>query len=292
MDRQKQNSKEEKQSKKLYDTSRISVYGSDGLFHYFYEDGTVAEKGYAYAGHFSDGHARVRDTKFGKYKFIDSAGNVCSKPYTEVEYAKYGWYLASERGKFGDSVFLDQSFNEADRYCFATKIDDHGYSIVSKTDKAPYQIRNKEGFLSQETFANLKDVDKVDPSKLTYTEKYQIQEVQASNRSAKTSKAKSKIMQGSIQDYLDGHITVYGLKKEDVLANLNAIQAQEQYLYEQALSFCETEEQMKSIYDEEMNITEYIKQVAYEAYEQNQKNETENKKLAEAKKQYEEKILF
>lgn len=282
-----------------YDKSIAPTRGGDGLYHFTLINGEKEKYGFAYARPFHCGYAVVKQKPFGLHRYMDGSGYIRENGYPMANDYENNQAIVADRFILHGYRLLNLDGVESKPYFNIEQTKYPGYHIVENFETHTFQFINMNGDLSKKIFKNRFICKKFNPTNLEYLsseskEKPSI--LPKENKYKKSDKENAGEVatkkHNSIEDYLGGFITVYGLKQEDILDNLEAIQKQEEYYYLQGLALCETKEQMEALYTEEMQITEYIKQVAYEAFAQKQAKEAESKKVVEAKTQHEEKILF
>lgn len=117
-----------------------------------------------------------------------------------------------------------------------------GFAIVQKKEDGKWKYRDVNGNLSKESFEFYYYAAKIDPKTLTY----------------KSSK----------------EIDIYSLSSREILENLDKIKELLKNEYQRMLSVCSTKEQREKVVEICKKQTEYIKSMAYEAYEE-QKNSAE-----------------
>lgn len=184
---------------------------------------------------------------------------------------------------------------ETEKFFWGTQFSDYQgvfFALVQKDKSSKFQAMNIEGELSNETFDNMfvmhQHID--DGGTFTYGK--------GAEKSEKTDKyleiySMSKpgpdfASMQRVGNYFKYVASIYELTPEEVLENLEKIQAFEEYNYQIALTQCDYGQEMEELYQNYLAVTEYIKQTAYEA-----KVKLENDRKVQAKRaEFAEKQLF
>ena len=185
--------------------------------------------------------------------------------------------------------------NQTEKFFWGTQFSDYKgvfFALVQKNKSSKFQAMNIEGELSNETFDNMfvmhQHID--DGGTFTYGKG-----AEKSGKDDKFLEIYSMSKPGPdfasmqrLRNYFSCVATIYDLTPEEVLENLDKIQAFEEYNYCMALEQCDYGQEMEELYQNYLAVTEYIKQTAYEA-----KVKLENdRKLQEMRTKYKGQPLF
>ena len=160
---------------------------------------------------------------------------------------------------------------ETEKFFWGTQFSDYlgvFFALVQKDESSKFQAMNIEGELSNETFNNpfvmYQHID--DGGTFTYGKG-----AEKSGKADKSLEIYSMSKPGPdfasmqrLYKYFGYEATIYDLTPEEILENLDKIQAFEEYNYCMALEHCKSKKEMQKLYDDYTAVADYIKQTAYE----------------------------
>ena len=207
----------------------------------------------------------------------------------------FAWVFSGDK-----HFYFDEYGDFSEEFSFASSYR-NGYSYVAKEEIdgdrkkfRKFKLRNTNGELSAFDFTedyakyviseqNFKDCARFFDSSVESSD-----EKDPKKSTGYLGRASKSASEQKIYSYYNYRSTIYDLTPEEILANLDKIQAFEENNYLMALAHCQTEQEKQALRENYLVIAEYIKQTAYEA-----KVKLENDRKVQAKRaKFAEKQLF
>lgn len=229
---------------------------------------------FLYAEPFREGFALVRSKAQGETysSFIDEQGYY-SEPFMDARSYKNGFaWVKIDRGQY---AYRDKNRIISDFFYYAGDYSADGFAIVQYEKHGAYQIRNAQGKVSKEYFSSKSFARDCIENDLAKRLTFDTIESEKTIKETKPESPKTGDEQKSNLDkYFGYEATIYDLTPEEILANLERIQAFEEYNYYMALEHCDSSWNMMELFLNYQTIAQYIKQTAYEAEMKTKKNPT------------------